>query len=147
MLRLPHTLWRSEKIEISIKVFLLPASYCESVVGSSSDNSLFRGQSDSHQSRSVGTVSVVLRNGCSLGRVFGLPRPMKYRSARRFLKVGVGSLGTVEPLEVIDGTVQQIEALALVRPAKSGQFILTVYSMHKSCATSGRDSFSRSPSH
>ena len=67
---------------------------------------------------------------------------MKYRSARRFLKVGAGSLGTVEPLEVIDATVQQIEALALVRPAKSGQFILTVYSMHKSCATSGRDSLS-----
>ena len=123
MLRLPHTLWRSKKIEISIKVFLLPASYCESVVGSSSDNSLFRGQSDSHQSRSVGTVSVVLRNGCSLGRVFGLPRPMKYRSVRRFLKVGAESLVTVEPLEVTDATVQQIEALALVRPAKSGQFI------------------------
>jgi len=48
---------------------------------------------------------------------------MKYRSVRRFLKVGAESLVTVEPLEVTDATVQQIEALALVRPAKSGQFI------------------------
>ena len=48
---------------------------------------------------------------------------MKYRSVRRFLKVGAESLVTVEPLEVTDVTVQQIEALALVRPAKSGQFI------------------------
>ena len=67
---------------------------------------------------------------------------MKYRSVRRFLKVGAESLVTVEPLEVTDVTVQQIGALALVRPAKSGQFILTVYYMHNSCATSGRDSLS-----
>ena len=127
VLRLAHTLWRSEKIERSVDS--LPAGvqfFREQCDGLSMfDDGLLSGSTGARQSAHSGTISGVLR------------------SDRSSSSPSLGSWPhEVAPDLASAKSVRPDRSSCAGTPCEEWSIHLTVYYMHKSCATSGRDSLS-----